>query len=53
VDKQGQGLFQYAQVEPAVDVDRLEEVLVTLGAVRPVVPPADLGLEQPATPGAR
>jgi hypothetical protein len=28
-------------------------VLVTLGPVRPAVPPADLGLEQPATPGAR
>jgi rod shape-determining protein MreC len=48
VDKQGQGLFQYAQIEPAVDVDRLEEVLVTLGEVRPAVPPPDLGLEQPA-----
>ena len=28
VDKRGQGLFQYATVEPAVDLDRLEEVLV-------------------------
>ncbi|HJW67833.1 MAG TPA: rod shape-determining protein MreC [Candidatus Binatia bacterium] len=53
VDKQGQGLFQYAQIEPAVNVDRLEEVLVTLGPVRPAVPPADLGLEQPANPTAR
>jgi rod shape-determining protein MreC len=53
VDKQGQGLFQYAQVEPAVDVDRLEEVLVTLGPVRPAAPPADPGPEQPATPGPR
>jgi len=53
VDKQGQGLFQYAQVEPAVDVDRLEEVLVTLGRVRPAVPAAEPGLEQPASPGAR
>jgi rod shape-determining protein MreC len=53
VDKQGQGLFQYAQIEPAVDVDRLEEVLVTLGEVRPAVPPPDLGLEQPANSTAR
>ena len=53
VDKQGQGLFQYAQIEPAVDVDRLEEVLVTLGAVRPAVPPADLELEPPANPTGR
>src|SRR5262249_14741984 len=53
VDKQGQGLFQYAQIEPAVDVDRLEEVLVTLGRVRPATPPADPGLEQPTSPGAR
>jgi rod shape-determining protein MreC len=53
VDKQGQGLFQYAQIEPAVNVDRLEEVLVTLGPVRPAVPPADLGIEQPANPTAR
>src|SRR5262245_23629933 len=53
VDKQGQGLFQYAQIEPTVDVDRLEEVLVTLGRVRPAVPPAEPGLEQPGRPGAR
>lgn len=33
VDKRGQGLFQYATVEPAVDFDRLEEVLVTRGPV--------------------
>jgi rod shape-determining protein MreC len=52
VDKQGQGLFQYAQIEPAVDVDRLEEVLVTLGPVRPALPPAEPGLAQPS-PGAR
>jgi rod shape-determining protein MreC len=38
VDKQGQGLFQYAQVDPAVDVDGLEEVLVTLGPVAPAPP---------------
>jgi len=53
VDKQGQGLFQYAQIEPAVDVDRLEEVLVTLGPVRPSAPPGDLGLDQPSPPGGR
>ncbi len=43
VDKRGQGLFQYAQVQPAIDFDRLEEVLVTLGDVEPVLrelPPA-------------
>lgn len=28
VDKRGQGLFQYASIRPAVDFDRLEEVLV-------------------------
>ncbi len=29
VDKRGQGLFQYAEITPQVDVDQLEEVLVT------------------------
>jgi len=38
VDKQGKGLFQYAQIEPAVDMDALEEVLVTLGPVTPQAP---------------
>lgn len=38
VDKQGQGLFQYAQIDPAVDVGALEEVLVTLGPVAPADP---------------
>jgi rod shape-determining protein MreC len=33
VDKRGQGLFQHAEVAPRVDVDRLEEVLVTRGTV--------------------
>jgi len=45
VDKRGQGLFQYATVEPAVDFDRLEEVLVARGQVErmvePPAPPAD------------
>jgi rod shape-determining protein MreC len=50
VDKQGQGLFQYAQVEPAVDVDELEEVLVTLGAVVPEAPPPLVGPELPSSP---
>lgn len=50
VDKQGQGLFQYAQVEPAVDVDELEEVLVTLGAVAPQAPPPLVGPEPRAAP---
>ncbi len=36
VDKRGQGLFQYATVEPAVDFDRLEEVLVSRGRVEPL-----------------
>src|SRR5262245_38385180 len=49
VDKQGHGLFQYAQVEPAVDVDELEEVLVTLGPVAPNAPPF-VGPELPALP---
>jgi rod shape-determining protein MreC len=53
VDKQGQGLFQYAQIEPGVDVERLEEVLVTLGPVRPAAPPLDLGPEPPATPAVK
>ncbi len=48
VDKQGQGLFQYAQVDPAVDVDELEEVLVTLGPVTPVAPHLQVGPELPA-----
>src|SRR5262245_7314539 len=47
VDKQGRGLFQYAQIEPAVNVDELEEVLVTLGSVAPVAPPAVVGPELP------
>jgi rod shape-determining protein MreC len=50
VDKQGQGLFQYAQVEPAVDVDELEEVLVTLGAVVPEAPPPLVGPDLPSSP---
>jgi rod shape-determining protein MreC len=45
VDKQGQGLFQYAQIEPAVDMDALEEVLVTLGPVAPA--PPELEAETP------
>ncbi len=49
VDKQGQGLFQYAQVEPAVDMDELEEVLVTLGPVEPAAPPM-VGPEPPPGP---
>ena len=41
MDKQGRGLFQYAQIEPAVDVERLEEVLVAVGAQPPPPPAAD------------
>jgi rod shape-determining protein MreC len=33
VDKRGQGLFQYANVRPFADFERLEEVLVTRGTV--------------------
>jgi rod shape-determining protein MreC len=47
VDKQGQGLFQYAQIEPAVDVERLEEVLVMVGA-----PPAPSLADDPEAPGS-
>jgi rod shape-determining protein MreC len=32
VDKQGQGLFQYAEVAPRVDFGQLEELLVSRGA---------------------
>src|SRR6185295_1055291 len=38
IDKRGQGLFQSAEVAPRVDVDQLEEVLVTRGTVVPVEP---------------
>ena len=46
VDKQGPGLFQYAQIEPAVDAERLEEVLVMVGA-----PPAPPLADDPEVPG--
>ena len=46
VDKQGQGLFQYAQIEPAVDAERLEEVVVMVGA-----PPAPPLADDPEVPG--
>jgi len=46
VDKQGQGLFQYAQIEPAVDAERLEEVVVMVGA-----PPAPPLADDPEAPG--
>jgi len=38
VDKRGQGLFQYAEVAPAPDFDRVEEVLVTRGPVEAKAP---------------
>jgi len=44
IDKRGQGLFQSAEVAPDVDLERLEEVLVTRGPVTPVEP-------APAAPG--
>jgi rod shape-determining protein MreC len=47
LDKQGQGLFQYARIDPAVDIDALEEVLVTLGPVAP----ADPATESAGPPG--
>jgi rod shape-determining protein MreC len=43
IDKRGQGLFQSAEVAPRVDVDQLEEVLVTRGPVAPVEPPTAPG----------
>jgi rod shape-determining protein MreC len=51
VDKQGQGLFQYAQIDPAVDVQRLEEVLVMVGA--PPAPPVGDDPEAPGPPPGR
>jgi len=51
VDKQGQGLFQYAQIDPAVDVERLEEVLVMVGA--PPAPPLGDDLDAPGPPPGR
>jgi rod shape-determining protein MreC len=39
IDKRGKGLFQSAEVAPRVDVDSLEEVLVTRGRVVPVEEP--------------
>ncbi len=33
VDKRGQGLFQYAELAPDADFERLEEVLIARGAV--------------------
>jgi len=51
VDKQGQGLFQYAQIDPAVDVERLEEVLVMVGA--PPAPPVGDDPEAPGPPPGR
>jgi rod shape-determining protein MreC len=38
IDKRGQGLFQYATVEPAVDFARLEEVFVVRGQPTPLPP---------------
>jgi rod shape-determining protein MreC len=43
VDKRGQGLFQYAEVEPSAPIDHLEEVLVTNGAVEAGGPAAAAG----------
>lgn len=36
IDKKGQGLFQYAEIAPAVVINDLEEVLVTRGAIEGV-----------------
>jgi rod shape-determining protein MreC len=49
VDKRGQGLFQYAEVQPRVVFDQLEEVLVTRGAVTSAAVP-DGTAEAPAAP---
>jgi rod shape-determining protein MreC len=45
IDKRGRGLFQYAEITPRVDFDRLEEVLVARGPVAVAAPP---GSEAPA-----
>ncbi len=39
LDKRGQGLFQYAEVVPLTDFERLEEVLVARGPVEVTAPP--------------
>jgi len=41
IDKRGPGLFQYALVEPAVDFDVLEEVLVVQRPPREMPPPVE------------
>lgn len=41
IDKRGPGLFQYAIVEPTVDFDVLEEVLVVKREPRDLPPPAE------------
>jgi rod shape-determining protein MreC len=54
VDKKGQGLFQYATVQPSVDFDHLEEVLVTLGPVAPLMAPDEAsgpGIDHTPIPG--
>jgi rod shape-determining protein MreC len=43
VNKRAQGLFQYAEIQPRVDFDQLEELLVTLGPVVPVDAPPQPG----------
>jgi rod shape-determining protein MreC len=67
VDKRGQGLFQHAEVQPHVDFDALEEVLVTRGPVEPLAifptepgppapvvrPPAAAPPSRPAAPAPR
>jgi rod shape-determining protein MreC len=52
VDKRGRGLFQSAEVQPRVDFEQLEEVLVTRGAVTATEPrPGDGSTGSAAPPG--
>jgi cell shape-determining protein MreC len=36
VEKHGQGVFQYAELAPSVDLTKLEEVLVITGSSLPL-----------------
>jgi cell shape-determining protein MreC len=40
VDKRGYDMFQTVKIEPAVDFEHLEEVLVITAAEAPSAPPA-------------
>ncbi len=52
IDKRGRGLFQSAEVQPRVDFEQLEEVLVTRGAVTAIEPgPGDGSTGSVPSPG--